>query len=227
MESPLSPLSYQPYLDQLIAFGSQESRKPDLLDAKAEYFRLTGEVFEDDQIFELRMASFLDYYLYDRVSPISKVTPAVELYQLRQQGGSPEEANAFRCFTETVHGLFEVRKLGKGLVRLRELYSGKDFDVTERRHVAGLEVSDVLEARLIPFAGHLLFSAAFCFHPRVAVKAIKTEVKRRKKKEPERSPVELVWECARRAVKVERYKQISVERIYDFSQNTPWLGSAS
>ena len=43
MESPLSPLSYQPYLDQLIAFGSQEARKPDLLVAKAEYLRLTGE----------------------------------------------------------------------------------------------------------------------------------------------------------------------------------------
>ncbi|HEX8825935.1 MAG TPA: hypothetical protein VF794_38850 [Archangium sp.] len=227
MESPLSPLSYQPYLDQLIAFGSQESRKPDLLDAKAEYLRLTGEVFEDDKIFELRMASFLDYYLFDRVSPISKLTPAAELYQLRQQSASPEEANAFRCFTETVHGLFEVRKLGKGLVRLRELYSGKDFDVTERRHVAGLETGDVLEARLIPFAGHLLFSSAFCFHPRVAVKSIKAEVKRRKKKEPERSPQELVWECARRAVKVERYKQISIERIYDFSQTTPWLASAS
>jgi hypothetical protein len=59
------------------------------------------------------------------------------------------------------------------------------------------------------------------------VKSIKTEVKRRKKKEPERSPQELVWECARRAVKVERYKQISIERIYDFSQTTPWLASAS
>ncbi len=227
MDSPLSPLSYQPYLDQLIAFGSQESRKTDLLDAKTEYLRLTGEVFEDDKIFELRMASFLDYYLFDRVSPISKVTPAQELYQLRQQSASPEEANAFRCFTETVHGLFEVRKLGKGLVRLRELYSAKDFDVTERRHVAGLETGDVLEARLIPFAGHLLFSSAFTFHPRVAVMAIKAEVKRLKKKEPEKPPIEFVWECARRAVKVERYKQISIERIYDFSQTTPWLASAS
>ncbi len=227
MDSPLSPLSYQPYLDQLIAFGSQEARKPDLLAAKAEYLRLTGEVFEDDQLFELRMASFLDYYLYDRVSPTSGLTPAAEFYQQRLQGSSSEEAGAFRCFTETVHGLFEVRKLGKGLVRLRELYSGKDFDVTERRHMVGLETGDVLEARLIPFAGHLLFSSAFCFHPRVAVKAIKAEVKRRKKKEPQRTPVEMVWECARRAVKVERYKQIAIERIYDFSQTTPWLASAS
>jgi hypothetical protein len=221
MESPPSPLSYQPYLDELIAFGSQEARKPDLLSAKAEYFRLTGEVFEDDKIFELRMASFLDYYLCDRVSPVSGQTPAGELYQLRQQSAAPEEANAFRCFTETVHGLFEVRKLGKGMVRLRELFSGKDFDVTERRHVAGLETGDVIEARLIPFAGHLLFSAAFCFHPRAAVKSIKAEVKRWKKKEPDRPPVELVWECARRAMKVERYRQIAVEKLYDFSQKTP------
>lgn len=218
MDSPLSPLSYQPYLDQLIAFGSAESRKADLLEAKAEYFRLTGEVFEDDKLFELRMASFLDYYLYDRVSPATGKTPAVEFYEQRLANTPPEESNAFRSFTETVHGLFEVRKLAKGLVRLRELYSGKDFDVTERRHIAGLETGDILEARLIPFGGHLLFSSAFCYHPRVAVKPIKAEVKRRKKKEPQRTPNELVWECARRALNMERYRQLSVEKIYDFEQ---------
>lgn len=218
MTSSLSPLSYQPYLDQLIAFGSAEPRKEDLLQAKAEYFRLTGEVFEDDKLFELRMASFLDFYLYDRVSPLTNKTPATEFYEQRLAGSAPEEANAFRSFTETVHGLFEVRKLGKGEVRLRELYSGKDFDVTERRHVAGLETGDIIEARLIPFGGHLLFSSAFCYHPRMAVKAIKAEVKRRKKKEPDRTPNELVWECARRSLNMERYRQLAVEKIYDFEQ---------
>ncbi|NTX06987.1 hypothetical protein HUA74_16825 [Myxococcus sp. CA051A] len=218
MDSPLSPLSYQPYLDQLIAFGSVESRKADLLEAKAEYFRLTGEVFEDDKLFELRMASFLDYYLYDRVSPGTGKTPAVEFYEQRLANTSPEESNAFRSFTETVHGIFEVRKLGKGLVRLRDMYSGKDFDVTERRNIAGLETGDILEARLIPFGGHLLFTSSFCYHPRAAVKSIKAEVKRRKKKEPERTPNELVWECARRALNMERYRQLAVEKIYDFEQ---------
>ncbi|XXF81115.1 hypothetical protein P2318_15530 [Myxococcaceae bacterium GXIMD 01537] len=220
MDTSVSPFSYQPYLDQLIAFGSSEGRKPDLLDAKAEYFLRTGEVFEDDKIFELRMASFLDYYLYDRTSPLTGRTPATELYEQRLQTMPPEEANAFRSFTETVHGLFEVRKLGKGLVRLRELFSGKDFDVTERRHIAGLETGDIIEARLIPFGGHLLFSSAFCYHPRVVVKAIKAEVKRWKKKEPTRPQKELVWECARRALKVERYRQIAVEKLYDFSGKT-------
>jgi hypothetical protein len=54
----------------------------------------------------------------------------------------------------------------------------------------------------------------------VAVKAIKAEVKRRKKKEPDRPTKELVWDCAMRALKVERYRQIAVEKLYDFQNRT-------
>lgn len=212
------PVQYQPQLDELIAFASAEPRKPDLLNAKAEYFRLTGEVFEDDPIFELRMASFLDYFIFDRKNPQTGRTPAEELFERKQAEGAPDAA-VFRGFTETLHGLFEVRKLGKGTLRLRDLYSGKDSDVTERRQMVGLEKGDILEARLIPFSGYLLFSSAFCYHPRAAVKAIKKEVKRRKKKEPSRTAQDLTFEAARRAVKAERYKQIAVERIYDFEQS--------
>lgn len=212
--------SYQPYLDELTAWASSEERKPDLLEAKAEYVKGTGEVFEDDKAFEMRMASFLDYYLFDRKSPNTGKTPAQEYFELKQAQLPPEQANAYRSFTETLHGLFEVRKLGKGMVRMRELFSGKDHDVTERRQLAGLEKGDILEARLIPFGGHLWFSPAFCFHPRQVSKLIVKEVKRRKKKEPERPQLELVWDCARRALKADRYRQIAVEKIYDF-ENSP------
>ncbi len=209
------PQSFQPYLDELIAFASSEPRKPELLAAKAEYARLTGEVFEDDKAFEQRMALFLDYYLFDRRNSQGK-TPAEEFLERRAGSADPVAASAYRSFTETVHGLFEVRKLGKGTVRLRELYSAKDYEVTERRRVTGLEKGDTLEARLIPFAGHLLFSGAFCYHPKVAASAIRKEIKRRKKEEPERSGQELAWDCARMALKVERYHQIPVDKIYDF-----------
>jgi len=109
-----------------------------------------------------------------------------------------------------------VRKLAKGSVRLRDLYTGKDYNVTERRQLPGLEKGDILEARLIPFGGHLLFSGAFCYHPRAASSAIRKEIKRRKKEEPEKSVKDLVWECARMALKVDRYRQIAVDKIYDF-----------
>lgn len=212
-----SPQSFQPHLDELISFGSSDARTEDLLAAKAEYFKLTGEVFEDDKTFEARMAAFLDWYLFDRVSPLTSQTPAAELYLRKQSELGPEAAHPFRSFTETVHGLFEVRKVGKGTVRLRELFSGKDFDVTERRTLAGLEKGDILEARLVPFGGHLLFSAAFTFHPKAAADAIRAEVKRRRKKEPDRPVREMTWECARRALNVERYRQLPVDKLYDFA----------
>jgi hypothetical protein len=214
----MHPSPYQPYLDQLTAFASTEERKPDLLAAKEEYFQRTGEVFEDDKQFEMRMASFLDFYLFDRKRPGSGRTPAEEFFALRAAANDPAEA-AFRSFTETLHGLYEVRKILPGTIRLRELFSGKDYDVTERRHPVGLEKGDILEARMIPFDGALVFSTAFCFHPREAVKAIKKEVKRRKKELPDAAPSDLTWEAAKRAMKTERYRQIAVEKIYDFESS--------
>jgi hypothetical protein len=215
-----SPVAYQPYLDQLITFATQEPRKADLLAAKAEYFERTGEIFEDDKQFEMRMASFLDYYVFDRRSPLTGRTPAQEVYEDKQKTAPQDQVVAFRAFTETVHALFEVRKVGKGTVRLRELSSGKDHEVTERRQLAGLEKGDILEARLIPFGGVLLFSSAFCYHPRGAARAIAKEVKRRKKKQPPAPPEDLVWDCARRSLKADRYKQVAVEKIYDFENKT-------
>lgn len=207
---------YQPYLDELIAYATSEEKKADVLAAKAEFHSLTGEVFEDDKQFEMRMASFLDFYLFDRKSPQTGLTPAEEYHQKQAAIYQSERAKGFKSFTETVHALFEVRKLGKGTVRLRELFGGKDVEVTERRQLVGLEKGDIIEARLIPFDGQLLFSSAFCCHPRGAFKSILKEVKRRKKKEPNRPPKEMVWECARMALKVDRYRQIAIEKIYDF-----------
>ena len=209
-----TPLSYQPFLDQLIAFASTEERKPDLMAAKGEYFQATGEVFQDDKSFESRMASFFEYYLFDRKTGLSAKTPAQELFEQRATA-KPEESSAYRSFTETTHGLFEVRKIAERIVRLRELFSAKDYDVTERRPMAGLEKGDILEARLIPFQGHLLFSGTFCCHPRAAVKIIRKEVKRRKMR-AEASAREFAWECAKMALKVDRYRQIAIEKIYDF-----------
>jgi hypothetical protein len=210
--------SYPTLLDSLFALASTEERKPEVLVAKAEYFRLTGEVFEDDRTFEMRMACFLDYFVFHHRPASSGRTAAEELHAAKLAAGAPEVAT-FEAFTKTIHGLFEVRKIGPGFVRLRELFTGVDHDVTERRTVAGLQKGDVFEARLIPLEGGLVFSPAFCFHPREAVKSIKREVKRRKKKEPERPAEELVWEAAKRAMKVDRYRQIAVEKIYDFEQS--------
>jgi hypothetical protein len=41
-------------------------------------------------------------------------------------------------------------------------------------------------------------------------------VKRRKKEMPDAPPLDLTWEAAKRALKADRYRQIAVDKIYDF-----------
>ncbi len=208
---------YQAWLDELVAWAMPESRKAEILPARAAYFEKSGEIFDDDKQFEGRMASFLEHFVFDRPAE-SGLTPARTYYLQVLTEGPPERAAAFRAFTETIHGLFEVRRLSPGEVRVRDVNSGLDYEITERRTMAGLTKGDVVEARLIPFGGNLWFSTAFVWHPREAVPLILKEAKRRKKKEPHRTGLELVHDCAQRSLKVDRYRNIAIEKIYDFRE---------
>lgn len=212
----MSNLAPHPFLEELIAFATPEATKEDLLEARAQWFHKHGEVFEEDRQVEQRMSGFLEYYVCDRTAPHFGKTPARRRYEESIKSEAPERAAAFRSLTETVHGMFEVRRIAHGEVRLRGLFSGISWDVTERRHIVGLVVGDVIEARLIPFGGHLHFSASYCFHPHEAASQIKAEARRLAKSDPQ-SEAAFVHDCAQRSLKVQRYRQIAVEKIYDFS----------
>jgi hypothetical protein len=206
-------------LEELIAWATPEEGKGDLLEARATYFARSGEVFEDDRQLEQRMAAFLEFYVCDRPSPrFDGRTPARARYELALADG-PEVAQAFRALTDTIHGLFEVRRLSDGQARLRGLFSGIDHEVTERRQIVGLLPGDVLEARLIPAGAVLHFSPAFCWHPHDAAELIKAEARRRRQQADSRTELDLLFDCANRSLKVERYRQIAIERIYDFTQH--------
>lgn len=205
-----------PFLDELIAFATPEQTKPDLLAARAAWFEKNGEVFDEDRQLEQRMAGFLEHYVCDRVAPHFGKTPARHRYEQALREDVPERAAAFRAFTQTIHGIFEVRRIGGGEVRLRGLFSLITWDVTERRQIVGLTVGDVLEARLIPFGGHLHFSPSYCFHAHEAAEQIKAEAKRRLKAGVAHE-ASFLHDCAQRSLKVDRYRQIAVEKIYDFA----------
>lgn len=205
-----------PFLDELIAFATPEETKADLLEARAAWFQRTGEVFEEDRQIELRMSGFLEHYCCDRVAPHFGKTPARELYERALRQPDVKRAAALRSLTETVHSLFEVESIATGEVRVCSLFGRITRDVTERRHIVGLKEGDVLEARLIPFDGHFHFSPSYCFHPHEAAELIKQEAARLLSNGTV-DEAAFVQDCAQRCLKVDRYRQIAVERIYDFA----------
>lgn len=208
---------FQPYLERLIAWSSTPERKDELLRAKAEYFAAAGEIFEDDRSFDTRMGAFLEYWLFDRKLEGTDTTPAEAFLATEGTALAPTEWDAFRGLTRTVHGVFEVRKLvTKTGLRIRELVTGEDHDVFERRGLIGLAKGDLLEARLVPFEEKLLFSGIFLYHPKEARKVIVKELKRRKKAGELPTPSAFAHELSKMALKLERYRNVAVENIYRF-----------
>jgi hypothetical protein len=100
---------------------------------------------------------------------------------------------------------------------VREVCSATEYEVYERRQMAGLAKGDILEARLVPVGADLLFSPAFCYHPREARKAILAEVKRRRKLGPI-DTLAFIHQLSAMALKYERYRNVAVDSIYDFGR---------
>ena len=206
--------------ERLLSWATAEPRKDDLLAARKDYFGRHGEPHEEDRSYEVRQNAMLDHYLYDfRPAPGAGTT--LERF-LAAEGSllSPEELAAYRDLASNVHGLLEVRKIADAQVRLRDVFTGADHDVTERRQVAGLEKGDLIEARLLPFGGALFFSGAFLYHPREARKLILAEVKRTKKAASRLDPPDVkafLATLSQMAMKLERYRNVRLESIYDFS----------
>jgi hypothetical protein len=206
--------------ERLLSWASADPHAPLLLAARKAHFERYGEPHEEDLSFERRMNGMRDYYLFDfRPEPAGRT--ALERFMEAHDGSLPEaEAAAFRALGENRHGLYEVRKLKPGLVRLRDVIAGEDVDVTERRQVAGLAKGDLLEARLMPFDGQLFFSGAFLYQPRGARSKILAEVKKRKKAAAKGAALDvpgLLATLSRMAFKLERYRNVRLESIYDFS----------
>jgi hypothetical protein len=212
-------MTLQQLHERLLSWATADSRKDDLLAARRAHFDRCGEPHDEDRTYEVRLNGMLDFYLYDFGPPGGGAT--IQRFLGAESASlSPEELAAYTDLARNVHGLFEVRKIKDGKVLLRDAFTGGDHDVTERRQVAGLDKGDVLEARLLPFEGNLFFSGAFLYHPREARKPIFAEVKRLRKAAGKGGTPDVgafLALLSRMAMKLERYRNVRLESIYDFS----------
>jgi hypothetical protein len=77
-----------------------------------------------------------------------------------------------------------------------------------------------MEARLLPYEGKLVFSGAFLYHPREARTLILAEAKRLRKAAGKAGALDtgpFLAALSRMAFKLERYRNVRMESIYDFA----------
>ncbi|MDF1565225.1 MAG: hypothetical protein P1V51_19465 [Deltaproteobacteria bacterium] len=169
--------------ERLADWATSEVFRDELQAARERFFGATGEVHEEDAAFESRMSAFSEYYLFDYVLGLDhQGRRPVERF-LEEQGETltTEDRAILRGLCNTRNGLFEVRKLRDSDLRVRDLLTGEDLEVHERRRLAGVEKGDLVQTRLVPFREHLIFGRAFIYHPREVRRLLLKTAKRRRK----------------------------------------------
>jgi hypothetical protein len=213
-------MSLQELHERLLSWATAEPRTGDLLAARNEYYGRYGEPREDELTYEPRVNGMLDHYLYDFRPNGGKTSTLENFIAANGAEMAAEQLEAYRRLTLSIHGLFEVRKIAEGRLVLRDVFTDVDHEVAERRQLAGLKKGDLIEARLLPFGEQLFFSGAHIYHPTEVRKRIAAEVKRLRKEAGRtgRADVEaFLGLLSRMAFKFERYRNVRLESIYDFS----------
>jgi hypothetical protein len=204
--------------DRLLAWAGEEARQPWLLEARRAHFASVGEPHEEDKSYEARMNGLLDHYLYD-FRPEGHDTTLDLFLRDGASGLTTDERAEMRELGRNLHALLEVRKIQPGVVEVEDVFTGARHDVVERRALVALAKGDILEARLLPHDGKLHFSPSSIYHPREVRRSILKEARRRAKAAPSGKAAdveEFLAMLSRMALRLERYRNVRVESIYDF-----------
>lgn len=202
-------------IDGLTAeFGGDEFRE-EIAAAREDYFERAGKVFEDDaEIFEARLAAFLEWYVLER--PLRGGPPPVMQALERSQPGQalqdrPDRA-ALARLAASHHSLFDVAAVDGHTIELEDVIGGARWSVIERRSTIGFEPGDVIEARLVSDGQHVVFAKTFIFHPKEAREEVLEVIEGALAKGTPRN--EIMFRLARLHVRWFRHGHAHAARVY-------------
>ena len=210
-------MNYEPYIDRLMQHYTGGRYMNEVTAAKEEFFEKAGAFDEGSVDFEVKMAQFVDWYLFTRkMSKADRAAIEVSLDD-KELALSPEERSSFLNLRNSRHSLFEFIKLKKDDVHIRDLFTGFKYVIHQSRVTQGFNKDEYFEARLIPSDGGFVFSPAFCFHPAVVGKFILDEVKRINSLPEEEQSLardEFIARLFKMKNKHEQYRHLDIRQIY-------------
>jgi hypothetical protein len=199
-------------LDRLAERYGEREHKLTAMRAREEYFDRAGKVFDDDaELFESRMASFLEWYVLER--PLGEGPNPPVLQAIEQGAALPDdERRALAALATTHRSLFQLHAVQDRVLDLEDVIGGARFTVQERRSTVGISPGDLFEARLIWEAGTVIFGRTFLFHPpdarEVALDWVERAVADGKPRD------EILFHLSRQYVRWHRLGHVGAAKVY-------------
>jgi hypothetical protein len=170
-------------INQLIEEITRDHQQDDIYQAKKDFQKISGEIFEDDKSYESRMGAFLEWYTFDRINPDSALTPLQ--HYLQSTSITPESRELAEAISKNIHGLFTAKKIKIDCVIVIDIMDNEKYQVMENQGAILFNSDDLFEGRLIPYNGQCYFTDHFCYHPKPIVGSILSKVKNLKASENE------------------------------------------
>jgi len=211
---------YRDLVEKIATYFTKDRYKEEYDQAREEYFKKTGKVFEDDPLYESRITALIEWYLFDRELRKAGVPPIRLYYTLYREQTSQEAMEILEALQKTIHSLYEIIGRTPELVRVRDLFSGAIKSVEATPNIALVEKGDILDARFIPLPSCSVLSDSCFIHPREVRRYVLSEVEKVKEMDYY-SQKKLLFSLAHMKLKMERYKHISAEEIYSNQSPIP------
>lgn len=170
-------------INQLIEEITRNHPQNDIYQAKKDFQKISGEIFEDDKSYESRMGSFLEWYTFDRICPESTLTPLQ--HYLQSTSITPENRELAEAISQGIHGLFVAKKIKNDCVIVIDIMDNEKYQVLEKQGSILFNSNDLFEGRLIPYKDQYYFTDHFCYHPKPTVNFILSKIKNLKTDEKE------------------------------------------
>jgi hypothetical protein len=150
-------------IDLLAQRYSDGENQLEAMRAREEYFDRAGKVYDDDvELFEGRMASFLEWYVMERPW---KGGPPPAVRMLADATLSADDRRGISQLAASHRSLFELYGVADHELDVEDVIGGARFQVVERRKTLGFSPGDVFEARVIWDGQSVVFGRTFLFHP--------------------------------------------------------------
>jgi hypothetical protein len=200
-------------IDRLAERFSSGPHKLAAMRAREEYFDRAGKVFDDDaELFEGRMASFLEWYVLDRPLPSTSGGAPPVVSALAEPGWTPAERRGLAHLATSHWGLFELYAVADRVLDVEDLIGGARFQVTERRKTLGFSAGDVFEARVLWDGSAPIFGRTFLFHPPDAREVVLDWVERAVERGVSRD--EILFHLSRNHIRWHRLGHLGAAKIY-------------
>lgn len=196
----------QDLLSEITDYLSQSGKEEKLAEAKAAYYKKAGGLFGDEESYDMRIANFLEWFVFDR-----RLGGVTVFEKFLQEILDEEKNSAFQELEKGVRSIFEITKVSKDSITLKDMKDGKKYVASVLAGIEGFNKGEIMDARLLPQNNCYYLSPSYIYHHKGSKKFISAMVKDAHNRQ---DLITALTSLANMSLKWEKYRNYKAEDIY-------------